>query len=54
MPGQPYHWKLVVFDKPLRPVTSPPEDMLKVYEPSSECLIVMGNLLDAKSNLLGT
>jgi hypothetical protein len=29
-PGQPYHWKLVVFDRPLKPVTSPPEDMEKL------------------------
>ena len=53
-PGQPYHWKVVVFDKPLRPVTSPPEDMLKAYEPSSERLIVMGSRLDTRSSLPGT
>jgi hypothetical protein len=50
-PGQPYHWKVVVLDSPLRPETSPPDDMEKAYEPSSERLIVMGSRFDTRSNL---
>ena len=50
-PGQPYHTKVVVLDNPLRPETSPPEDIEKAYEPSSERLIVMGSRFDTRSNL---
>lgn len=47
-PGHPYHWNLVVFAKPLRPVTRPPEDMLKLYVPSSERLMVIGRRLETR------
>ena len=47
-PGHPYHWKLVVFDNPLSPVTRPPEDMEKVYWPSSDLLMVMGKRLEMR------
>jgi hypothetical protein len=50
-PGHPYHWKLVVLDNPLRPVTKPPEDMEKEYSPSSERLMVIGRRLEIRSNL---
>ena len=48
-PGQPYHWKLVALDSPLRPVTRPPEDMEKEYWPSSERLMVIGRRLEMRS-----
>src|SRR5690242_419576 len=48
-PGQPYHWKVVVFDKPLRPLTSPPEDMDISYLPSSARLMVIGRRLETRS-----
>lgn len=47
-PGHPYHWKLVALDKPLRPVTRPPEDMEKLYWPSSVRLMVMGRRFEIK------
>src|ERR1700683_1418655 len=50
-PGQPYHTKVVLLDSPLRPETSPPDDIEKAYEPSSERLIVMGSRFDTRSNL---
>ena len=48
-PGQPYHWKVVVLESPLKPLTSPPEDMDMSYLPSSERLIVMGKRFDTSS-----
>jgi hypothetical protein len=48
-PGQPYHWNVVVFDSPLSPLTSPPEDMDMSYLPSSERLMVMGRRFETSS-----
>lgn len=48
-PGQPYHWKVVDLDRPLRPLTRPPEDMEKSYFPSSERLMVMGKRFETSS-----
>lgn len=48
-PGQPYHWKVVVLESPLKPLTSPPEDMDMSYLPSSERLMVMGSRFDTSS-----
>ncbi len=38
VPGQPYHLNCVFLLSPLRPETRPPEDMEKLYSPSSERL----------------
>ena len=46
MPGQPYHLNCVFLLSPLRPETRPPEDMEKLYSPSSERLMVMGRRLE--------
>lgn len=48
-PGHPYHWKVVDLARPLRPLTSPPEDMEKSNLPSSERLMVMGRRLETRS-----
>lgn len=37
-------------DRPLRPVTRPPEDMEKSYFPPSDLLMVIGNRLETSSN----
>jgi hypothetical protein len=50
IPGHPYHWKLVVLLSPLKPVTRPPEDMEKLYSPSSFRFIVIGKRLDMRSS----
>lgn len=49
-PGQPYHWKVVVFERPLRPVTRPPEDIEKSYFPSFERLMVIGRRFETRSS----
>ena len=51
IPGQPYHWKVVVFERPLRPVTRPPEDMEKSNLPSCVRLIVMGRRFETSKSL---
>lgn len=48
-PGHPYHWNFVALERPLRPVTRPPDDMEKLYWPSSERLMVMGRRLEMRS-----
>ena len=48
-PGQPYHWKVVVFESPLKPLTRTPEDMDMSYLPSSERLMVMGRRFETSS-----
>lgn len=48
-PGQPYHWKVVDLDRPLSPLTKPPEDMEKSYLPSSDLLMVMGSRFETRS-----
>lgn len=48
-PGHPYHWNFVALERPLSPVTSPPDDMEKLYWPSSERLMVMGRRLEMRS-----
>ena len=39
----------MVLDRPLKPLTNPPEDMDISYLPSSERLIVMGRRLETSS-----
>lgn len=41
-PGQPNHWKVVLLERPLNPVTRPPEDMENSYLPPSDRLTVIG------------
>jgi hypothetical protein len=50
-PGQPYQRKVVDLDRPLNPLTRPPDDMEKSYLPSSERWMVIGSRFETRRSL---